>query len=417
MRLRDLAGKPPLAWHRVGLLTALYFGQGLPFGLQATALPLYLRANGASLRTIGFLGLLSLPWMLKALWAPLVDRYGSSRLGRRKSWILPMQMGLALCCAAAALLPEGDPGLPLLGLVFLMNVFAATQDIAVDALAVDLLGEHELGVGNAAQVVGYKLGMLTSGGLLVWMSGQMGWRGLFAAMAALSLGIFGITALAREPQSEGLKIRLRIKDVLRRLVEAVSHPSSRWLLLFVATYKLGETLVDLMFKPFLVDVGFAPSTLGLWMGTWGALASILGSLTGGLLASRFPLLKTVGVIAALRVLPLGAQTWLAMGTPTAGAVIGVTLAEHFVGGALTTAMFAFMMSRVDRRVSASHYTLLASIEVIGKAPAGPLAGLLTSDAGWSYAQLFLLGTLLSVAFLGLLWPLKRAREVSPLPVP
>jgi len=79
----------------VGLLAALYFVQGLPFGFQATVLPIYLRVNGVSLTGIVLLGMLAAPWLLKALWAPLVDRYWWPRLGRRKSWILPMQLGYA----------------------------------------------------------------------------------------------------------------------------------------------------------------------------------------------------------------------------------------------------------------------------------------------------------------------------------
>lgn len=135
----------------LGLLLALYFVQGLPFGFQAVALPVYLRQLGVSLESIGLLGALAAPWMLKALWAPLVDRYYSPRLGRRRSWILPAQAGLALCCAAGAAAGEDHLGL-LLALVLLMNLFAATQDIAADGLAVDLLSEQELGPANAAQV-------------------------------------------------------------------------------------------------------------------------------------------------------------------------------------------------------------------------------------------------------------------------
>ena len=105
--------------------------------------------------------------------------------------------------------------------------------------------------------------------------------------------------------------------------------------------------------------------------------------------------------------PLGWEWWLALQGPTETGVIAATVAEHFFGGVLTTSMFAFMMSRVDRRIGATHYTLLASVEVMGKGPSGPLAGLLYSKLGWSYAEVFLLGTVLSVVFVGLLLPLRR----------
>jgi MFS family permease len=402
---------------KVGLLGALYFVQGLPFGFQTTALPVYLRTQGVSLMTISVLGLLSAPWMVKALWAPLVDRHGSERIGRRKSWILPMQAGLAATCAVAAFVPVQGALPVLLGLVFLMNLFAATQDIAVDGLAVDLLEPRELGLGNSAQVVGYKMGSLTGGGLLVWASEAIGWGGLFLGMSLLSLGVLTVVALVHEPRravgAEGEQLSwYELRD---RLLATLRLPGMGWMLLFIATYKLGESMVDVLFKPFLVDAGFTQGQIGLWLGTWGNVASLLGSVAGGLLASRMPLLGALALASCLRVFPLGGEWWLALHGPTEAGVIAVTVAENFFGGVLTTTLFAFMMSRVDRRIGATHYTLLASVEVMGKAPGGPIAGLLATQAGWSYANVFLLGTVLSVAFVVLLLTL-RQRVPAPPPV-
>lgn len=398
---------------RLGLLTALYFVQGMPFGFQATALPVYLRSHGVSVTAIGFLGLLSLPWLLKVLWAPLVDRYGSRRIGRRKSWIVPLQAALALTATAASFVSiERDLTL-LLALVFLFNLFAATQDIAVDGLAVDTLRPEELGLGNAAQVVGYKLGMLTGGGLLVWASRSIGWSGLFLGMAALALGVMLITLLAREPEAMSQAVsRVEIfdwKSFARQARAALTLPGTGWLLLFIATYKLGEAMSDVLYKPFLVDAGIRPEQIGQWLGTWGMVASLLGSLAGGLLASRAPLLWALGVTATLRIGPLLGRWWLAEFGVTLERFAGVTLAEELLGGALTTVVFALMMSKVDRTIGASHYTLLASVEVAGKMPAGPIGGLLIGVAHWSYAQAFLLGVVLSVAFLALI-PAQRERK-------
>jgi len=398
---------------KLGILIALYFVQGLPFGFQATALPIYLRSQGVSVTAIGFLGVLSLPWLFKALWAPLVDGYGSTRIGRRKSWILPLQLAQAVVCFGAGFvsIPGGLPWL--LALVFVMNLIAATQDIAVDGWAVDTLRQVELGLGNAVQVIGYKLGMLTGGGLLLWASSHLGWNGLFFAMAVINLVVLGLTLVAREPAPAGeLASKRNFGRVLSELLGALRVPHTGWLLLFVATYKLGESMSDVLYKPFLVDAGIPAERIGLWVGTWGMLASLLGTLAGGLLASRASLLAAVGITGAARILPLAARAWLATTEVSEARVIAVTLSEEFCGGALTTAMFAFMMSRVDRRVSASHYTLLASIEVAGKVPGGPLGGLLVGQAHWTYAQSFLLGVILSAIFLILLWPLKTARPAE-----
>jgi MFS family permease len=403
------------AARKLGILWTLYFVQGLPFGFQATALPVYLREAGVSLTGIGLATALALPWSLKVLWAPLVDRYGGGRMGRRRSWILPLQLALAAACAAAALATPQGSLQPLLLLVLLMNLFAATLDIAVDGLAVDVLELPELGQGNVAQVVGYKAGMLTGGGLLVWASGTIGWEGLFLAMAGLVAACFLVTlawrerALAPPGPPDSPVIHPRLGEILAGLRGVVTAPGAGWFLLFIGTYKLGESMADTMFKPFLIDAGFTASQIGRWVGTWGMLFSIVGSIAGGFVAGRMSLLSAVGITATLRALTVAAEWWLAVVEPTPGRVLAVTCAEHLFGGALTTALFAYMMSRVDRRLGATHYTLLATIEVWGKLPSAWVSGLVTDHT--SYAWLFGLSTVLSIAFLGLLVPL-RARAAA-----
>lgn len=407
---------------RLALLGLLYFVQGMPFGFQSTALPVYLRTQGVSLTAIGFVSALSLPWACKALWAPMVDRYGSARLGRRRSWILPMQLGLAASCAAAAFAASLQ-SLPLLmGLVLVMNLFAATQDIAVDGFAVDTLRPDELGPGNTAQVVGYKLGMMfAGGGVIAWTGNRIGWTGMLLAMGGMSLLAFAVMLFAREPAPrEGAPTATGVgwSELFGRLKQALLLPGTAWLLLFVGTYKFGESMSDVLYKLFLVDAGIPAERILLWVGTWGTVASLLGSAAGGLLAARMPLLAAVGLTATLRVLPLVGRWALATTGVSDSAVIGVTLGEEFFGGALTTVMFAFMMSRVDRRIGATHYTLLASLEVWGKAPAGPLATWLADPSrglGLGYARVFLLGIILSVAFLALLLPMRRQRPVETSP--
>lgn len=400
---------------KLALLSALYFAEGLPFGFQAKALPLYLRAHEVSLTAIGFLGALSLPWVGKALWAPLVDRYGSRRFGRRKSWIVPMQALLALSCAAAALVSPEESLWLLLGLVFLMNLFAATQDIAVDGLAVDLLGGDELGPGNAVQVVGYKIGMLTSGGLLVWASAWIGWYGLFLAMA----GLVGLAMLACLAYPEPGSLRDRSADeparsgptwaeVLSTLWKALRVPGGAWLLVVVATYKLGESMNDAMFGMFLMDKGYPESQVGLWLGSYGLVFSLVGSALGGVLAMRVSFLRAVAIAGAVRVVPLAAECVISTFDPGSATVIPVVCAEGFFGGALTTTMFAFMMSRVDRRIGATHFTLLASVEVLGKSPGGLASGAMADSIG--YTALFGVGAALSVGFLALLLPLRASAK-------
>lgn len=399
---------------KLGLLSALYLAQGLPFGFQATALPIYLRERGLSLTAVGFAGALSLPWVLKALWAPLVDRYHAPSLGRRRSWLIPLQLALVAACGLTALVHADLTAL--LVMIFVLNLLAATQDIAVDGLAVDLLSEGELGLGNAAQVCGYKVGMIAGGGLLVLASSKLGfgWTGVFVAMGALTALVLLVVLLWREPPpvarapTEKAEPPVTLLGVLTTLRRAISRPQGMWLLVFIGTYRAGESLVDAMFKPFLVDAGFTKEQLAEWLGTYGLVAGLVGSLVGGLLASRLRVWSVLFWAALARCVPLALQADLAdavrQGALDDRIVIVVTCAEHFASGVLTTSLFAFMMSRVDRTIGASHYTLLASIEVLGKSPGAWASGVLCERLG--YGPLFSLGALSSVVLLAPLLALR-----------
>ncbi|MFV8753594.1 MFS transporter [Nannocystaceae bacterium ST9] len=404
--------------NRLAILAVFYVVQGLPFGFQATALPAYLTAAGLSLTKVGFAGALSAPWLLKPLWAPVVDRWSSERFGRRRTWIVPLQAALASTCFAAAFVPAESLAL-LLGLIALTNLFAATMDIAVDGLAVDLLGTDELGWGNVAQVVGYKIGMLLGGGVLVWASQWIGWRGLFLTIAALIAIAFVIALGWREPvrergSDEPPPVHARMADLIATLGRALARPGGLALLAVVATYKIGESICDAMFEPFLVRVAHwdAPQ-IGLIVGTWGMAFSLAGSFLGGALAVRLGVGRALVLFAVLRALSLVGVVWLSgqvgpLGDDAfVGAVVVVKGFEEIAGGGLTTAMFAFMMSRVDRRIGATHYTLLAGVEVFGKVPGGLSSGMLVDAYGFGWT--FAFGLMLGLLFLPLLI-LLRPRE-------
>ena len=407
-------------------LSSLYLVQGLPYGFQRRGLRGHLAeldASEVSNTLISLAGLLALPWLFKVLWAPAVDRFHSRRLGRRRSWILPLQLALVATFAVGAFVSPDDHLAGLMVVVFLANLFAATMDIAVDGVAVDLLDESELGLGNIAQVVGYKVGMVLGGGVFLWMSGRLGWSSQFFAMAAVTAIALFITLRMEEPRPRGARDlsgressaleRPVPGTILRRLGAALFRREALLFLLAVATYKAGEEMGDEVLDLFLIrDRGFSKEELGLYSGTWGMGFSIAGSFAGGLLASRTTLWRALLLTAALRVFPLFGElvlTWLP-DPLSLSAVTGVIGAEAFFGGALTTAMFAFMMSRVDPRIGASHFTALATVEVLGKMLAGFCGAWLSDRLG--YGAVFGLAAVLSVAFLALLPGLRRRPIVS-----
>jgi PAT family beta-lactamase induction signal transducer AmpG len=379
---------------RLAILSVFYLVQGLPFGFQAKALPVYLTTHGLSLTAVGFAGAVSAPWLLKPLWAPFVDRYSSARFGRRRSWIVPLQAALASTCLGLAFVPT--EALPwFFVLITLTNLFAATMDIAVDGLAVDMLEPEQLGWGNIAQVVAYKIGMLLGGGILLWASQWIGWRGLFEGMSVLIFAALLITLWWREPELDSHPhephVRTDLRALLRTLGQALVSPGGLALLLVVATYKIGESVSDGMFEPFLVRrAGWAEARIGLVVGIHCMWFSLAGSFLGGAFVSRWGAYKVLVGFAIARTLAIVGVVALARLDPGSignGDVILAKGLEELTGGGLTTAMFAFMMGRVDRRIGATHYTLLAGVEVFGKMPGGLLSGVIADAIGfaWTFA--------------------------------
>jgi MFS family permease len=441
------------------VLSVLYFAQGLPFGFQAKALPLFLRSQGVSLTHIGFLGWLSAPWVFKVVWAPLVDRYGT-----KQQWIRTMQLALTACCLLAALTVGTLP--VTLVLVFLMNLCAATQDIAVDGLAIELVEPEDLGWANSAQIVGFKVGMLLGGGVLVWGSTAVGtgWAGVFAAMAVLMLAALAcVTTLGAtigggdtgagagmqddrssspasytpphisENEPPTADLATTVGSVLHRLVDT---PHSRAAAVLVVTYKMGESLGDAMFKPLLLDSGVDAGTISMWSGVYGMGWSIAGSLAGGWCARRWPLLQAVGYALLVRVLPQVLRLMVATTAAAAAAaatsgvvgnsggdvggevgvgmeqtmVLGTMCFESFVGGLLSTCMFAWMMSLVNKEASgaASHFAALTTLEVAGKSVASTFSGVLADSYG--YVSVFQAAVVLSVGCLAVLPALHRTDQ-------
>ncbi|HQO40782.1 MAG TPA: MFS transporter, partial [Spirochaetota bacterium] len=202
------------------------------------------------------------------------------------------------------------------------------------------------------------------------------------------------------------KKKLQFALILHILIDSLRKESARYFILFILLYKSGEVMLDIMFKPFVLDSGFSASSTGLWIGTYGMAASILGSIAGGVLSSRQKPLKGLLYACVLRLIPLICISAVSFIKPQAYHIISISLLEHFFGGMLTTAVFAFMMFNVDRIIGATHYTLFASIEVIGKSPGAALSGFVAQRFG--YSACFITGTVISALVILLLPLYKRS---------
>jgi MFS family permease len=375
---------------RLGLLASLYFAQGLPFGFFNQALPAMMRQQGMSLAGIGLLGWLALPWAGKAFWAPLVDRYAWPGWGRRKSWIVPLQLASVLLLLGVALLDPGEHQAWVLGAVLLVNLLAATQDIATDALAIALLPPAERGWANGVQVAGYRVGMILGGGALLLVAERLGWSAVFVLQAlALALATLPVLLLV-EPASPPPPPGWPGWSEWTRLVRRPGLPL--WLFTLL-TVKAGEAFGGAMVRPLLVDQGQTLADLGILLGTLGFAAGLVGALLGGALVGPLGRIGALLGFGLLQAALVASGAGLALGWfPPGPALSAWIIAEHLVGGLFTAALFTAMMDAADERSAGSDYSVQASLVVLGTGLAAGLSGFSAQALGYA-AHFVLAGAL------------------------
>ena len=358
--------------HLLGVLAMFYFAQGLPSGLMAKALPAMAREAGMPLAHIGLLGLAALPWALKFIWAPWVDRLGSGRAGHRKRWIMACQSAAALVVMCVALV---DPGtlftshfLILLGLIGLLNLCCATQDIAADGLAVRMLTPGLRGPGNSIQVTGYKAGMMLGGGaLLIWV-GWLGWTTTFLLVALilvlmlLPIGRFPEPAATPGPAA---RTRLDFRAWRREIVRFWGRPGMLWWLLLLLGYKVGDSFGSRMLKPFLVDAGWSLPRIGA-MDLSVSLVGLGAAFVGGMLMMRWSRVTALAIFGLLHAGAFAAWAVLAAqgGPPPTWQIWAVALWEQCADAMATVALFTLMMDHCRAYHEGADYTLQASIQLM-----------------------------------------------------
>lgn len=425
---------------RVLMVLFLGFSSGLPLALTGATLSVWLREEGVSRAAIGLFTLVSLPYALKFVWAPLVDRLRLPLLtrlfGRRRGWALLTQ---AMLAAALLGLGTADPAADLWRTAALAVVVAfcsASQDIVIDAYRVESLEERHQGAGAAVYVLGYRFGMLASGAGALFIAATVGWSAAYVAMAAL-VGVGMLTVLlAPEPavaaSEESLQREAHVAawldarphlhgwraETLAWLYGAVVAPFAQfmtrrgWMLMlgFIAVYKLGDVLAGTMASTFYVDLGFSKEEIAGVTKVFGLWATIVGGLLGGLLVGR------VGTIRALMlggVLQMASNLGFAV-LAEAGADVGVLAAvvavENLCGGVATAAFVAYLSGLCDAAYTATQYALLSSFFKLGGDLLGANAGWLAEWLGWRDFFLFsTLGAAPGLVLLTLLLRLDRRR--------
>lgn len=366
----------------ITLLGVLYFAQGLPFGLLTKSLPAIAREAGVPTRYIGLLALAALPWALKFLWSPWVDRWGRGRPGHRKRWILSSQLvavGLLVVLGALPNIWLFRDGLWLmLSLLFLLNLCFATHDIASDGLAVRMLPPSLRGLGNSLQTGGYKAGLMVGGAAMLVGLDVLGWRLTLWAFALLLLLLLvpvwryresAETVVVSEKADTGVSWRWW-RD---QLLSFWRRPGMGLWLLLLLGYKLGDSFGSRMIKPMLVDHHWTLTQVGM-LELISSLIGLLGAVVAGFMLLRVARIWALVFFGLLQA--LGLLGWGLIDVGDASSVWAVSLFEQLADGLSTVALFTMMMDRCRAAHEGADYTMQACLVL-------SISGMATLVSGFS----------------------------------
>lgn len=397
---------------RLQLLGLLSIPSGMPLGWVFTTFQVFLVDLGFTRGQIGLLSSVSLPWTLKFLWAPLVDRFAFPWPGRRRSWVILTQAALALAMGglavfAARALAARAGGQPLgwvplaAGLLALAVAFlGATQDIAYDAYAVEMLRPEEHGAAPGVRAIYYRLGMLLAGAVAVGLSDFLGWPGTFLALGLAFAACVPIVLACPEPENPVVPARSLAEAVVEPFRAFFARSDALPIAFFLVTYKLGDNMAGTMVNPFLKDLCFSNVELGAAVKTIGIAASMVGSAAAAALTLRMGVGRALWVFGAVQALAnlLYAGAAVARGAPLDAGLCAAGLppldaatrawayaaiaGEQGAQAMASVAQGALLLRVCDRRTAVTQFALLTSLFALGRWAAGLPSGLLVERLGY-----------------------------------
>ena len=420
---------------RVLSMLFLGFSSGLPFGALAEPLSAWLTESGLGKTEIGLFALVSLPYSLKFIFAPFIDRLPlpllSRRLGRRRGWALGAQLMLISTLAG---LGSTSPATSLTAtaLLALAVAFAsAMQDTVIDAYRVEILEERSLAAGAATATFGWRVGQVGAGAGGLILGDLLPWSVVFAVMAgAVAVGVVTML-LSPEPRvrsserSRALEARAEAWLAGRSTLPRWLGMTAAWLwaacvcpflefterrgwtvvLLFILLYKFGDAVLGVMKVPFFLETGFSKTEIAEVAKLFGFVATVMGGLIGGVVVARLGIMRGLlvcGVAMALSNLVFVLQAWVG---PDLGVLALTVSVENITTGMGMTAFVAYMSSLCNVAYTATQYALLTSLMAMGRT-------VLSSGSGWlaeqvSWPTFFVLTTIAAVPGLLLLLLLMR----------
>ncbi len=387
---------------RMLALGAIGFASGLPFMLTQGTLQQWMTDRGVDLTTIGVMSLVTVPYALKVLWAPFLDRWRAPLLGPRRGWLLIIQILLMASIAALALL---GPRMGVWGIgvaALMIAFFSASQDIVADGYRTDVLTVRERGYGAALFVTGYRVAMLATGaGAAVLVGrGWMTWSQAYLMMAGImGIGVLG-TLFADEPDNPPEQPPTLYRAIVPPLAEFLSRRDGVLVLLFILLFRLPDSVAGWMTVPFLLDIGVTDEQIGYYRHGLGVGTTIIGTMLGGAIVGWIGLRASLWLFGIMQAVSNVGFLLLAYTGAKLGVLIGVLVVENLCAGFAVAGFFVFLMSQCHRQFTVTQYALLSSLMALMMPLMGSWTGAAAKGLGWR--GFFLLSIATSVPALALL---------------
>jgi PAT family beta-lactamase induction signal transducer AmpG len=401
------------------MLVALIMGYvaGLPLELTSFVLKTWLREDGVDLTTIGVFALVGLPYTLKFIAAPVLDRFAIPLFGRRRGWLLIFQTGLMISVFSLGTTNPGQNPTMVACFALLVAFFSASQDTVIDAYRREDLADEELGLGSSLYVSGYRVGMLlaTGGGLI--LADHMPFSMVYTIMAACLLPGLITTLMTPEPAIPFGTPRSMREAVMEPFAEYFQRHNALWILAFILLYKIGDTMAGSMTAPFYVDLNYTKTEVGTVVKLFGFWAIMGGSLSGGIVMLRIGISRSLWIFGVLQAVSTAGFAVLSLIGHQVSALAAVIAFENLSAGMGTAAYAAFMASITNKKFTATQYALLTSLMGVPRVVASAGTGYLAENMGWT--GFFIFCTLIAIPGMLLLlkcapWNSKTAIEAEPI---
>lgn len=365
-------------------MLAMGFASGLPLALTGGTLQAWMTEGGIDIKVLGAFSLVGLPYTLKFLWAPLMDRYVPPFLGKRRGWMLISQLFLMGSIAYLGSLHPGQNTVMIAFAATLVAFWSASQDIAIDAYRAEYLTSAERGAGASVSNLGYRLAMLTSGALALILADHLSWQQVYWLMAAILLMGMLATTLGPEPKGEIFVPKSTRQLIIDPFKDFIKRKYSLEILAFIVLYKVDIVMATALTTKFMLDLGFTKTEIGAITKTVGITASIVGSLVGGVLYTKLGLrgsLWIFGIIQGLSTLSFSLLAEVGKNNLLMAWVCGF---ENFCAALSTAPFIAFLMALCNKRYTGTHFALFTSFAALARVFAGTPTGFLQEHLGWTY---------------------------------